>query len=410
MKPYAVFLLFFLWGCDITPQKSVMTGLDQLVETDFKALQGLEIGLITNSTARSRQGVHAIDLLHQAPNVKLIALFAPEHGLRGQTEAGKQISSTRDAKTGLPIFSLYGHRKSPTKEMLENIDALVFDIQDIGTRFYTYISTMFLAMDAAARHKKDFFVLDRPNPITGSIVEGPVLEPEFKSFVGIEQIALRHGMTIAELALLFNGEEWLENGPVDLQVVKMKNWKREYSFHQTGLSWIKPSPNINNIQSAVLYPGTGLLEGTNVSEGRGTAHAFEYMGAPWIDASLLKDKMALVCGDGIELDTLSFVPRSIPGVSTQPKYMNKVCKGLSFTVTDIHAFRSVEFGIHLLCTLENLFPHHFELRKPWLYKLLGSKRISDQIVRGVSADTIIQSWQKSLQRFLIQREKYLLYP
>jgi uncharacterized protein YbbC (DUF1343 family) len=408
MKRLLCLILFFV--SIAIAKEGVLSGLDNLVQSRFKALEGLSVGLITNPTAVSCQHVHAIDILYRAPNVELVALFAPEHGLRGDEEGGREISSKTDPKTGLPVFSLYGKKKSPSAEMLEDIDALVFDIQDIGTRFYTYISTMFLCMDAAARENKIFFVLDRPNPINGIIVEGPVLNLECQSFVGIQQIALRHGMTVGELALMFNGEDWLENGKVDLRIIEIKNWKRHQIYTQTGLPWIKPSPNINTIQSAILYPGMGLLEGTNVSEGRGTMQAFEIMGAPWIDAPLLKSEMEMRGFTSISLDTVSYVPSSIPGVASSPKYEGQSCNGLTFCIKDIGHFESVKFGVHLLCAMKQLFPDDFELREQWLCKLLGSREITAQLSLGSPADEIIAAWEPLLDHFKKQRDKYLLYP
>ncbi len=408
MKRLLCLILFFV--SIAIAKEGVLSGLDNLVQSRFKALDGLSVGLITNPTAVSRRHVHAIDILYKAPNVKLMALFAPEHGLRGDEEGGREISSKTDPKTGLPVFSLYGKNKSPSGEMLKDIDALVFDIQDIGTRFYTYISTMFLCMDAAARENIIFIVLDRPNPINGVIVEGPVLDLECQSFVGIQQIALRHGMTVGELALMFNGEEWLENGKVDLRIIEIKNWQRHQVYTETGLPWIKPSPNINTVQSALLYPGMGLLEGTNVSEGRGTLQAFEIMGAPWVDAALLKGEMENRKFAGIRMDTCSYIPASIPGVASHPKYQGEVCKGLVFDVKDMVQLNSVKFGVHLLCAMKRLFPDDFELREQWLCKLLGSKEITAQLSLGRPADEIIAAWQPLLDHFKNQREKYLLYP
>ncbi|MBD3386730.1 DUF1343 domain-containing protein [candidate division KSB1 bacterium] len=410
MKRLLCLILILFFVSSAIAKEGVLSGLDNLVQSRFKSLDGLSVGLITNPTAVSRRHVHAIDILHKAPNVELVALFAPEHGLRGDEEGGREISSKTDPKTGLPIFSLYGKNKSPSGEMLEDVDALVFDIQDIGTRFYTYISTMFLCMDAAARENKIFIVLDRPNPINGVIVEGPVLDLECQSFVGIQQIALRHGMTVGELALMFNGEEWLESGKVDLRIIEMKNWQRHQVYTETGLPWIKPSPNINTVQSALLYPGMGLLEGTNVSEGRGTLQPFEIMGAPWIDAVLLKGEMENRRFTGISMDTCSYIPASIPGVASRPKYEGQVCKGLLFHIKDMEHLNSVEFGVHLLCAMKQLFPDDFELREQWLCKLLGSKEITAQLSLGRPADEIIAAWQPLLDHFKKQREKVLLYP
>ena len=261
----------------------VLTGIDVLVREQFKSLNGRRIGLITNQTGIDRNGVATALLLHQAPNVQLLALFSPEHGIKGTLDT-TLISNSRDGATGLKIFSLYGESREPAEDMLEGIDTLVFDIQDIGTRYYTYISTMGNAMRAAARHGLRFMVLDRPNPINGSEVTGPVLDDGSQSFVGFHRIPVRHGMTVGELAMLFNAELQMN---LDLEVIRMEGWKRSDFFSETGLPWIDPSPNMRNLTQALLYPGIGLLETTNLSVGRGTDTPFEVIGAPWLDGVLL---------------------------------------------------------------------------------------------------------------------------
>ncbi|MDW7681663.1 MAG: DUF1343 domain-containing protein, partial [bacterium] len=288
----AVLILNLICNCgsaDIKTSAKVSLGIDILLDEHLDLIQGKRVGIITNQTGVNSDGKHIIDLVFEAPEVELTALYGPEHGLRGDVEGGLTISHLVDPKTGVPIYSIYGKTKKPTPEMLQNVDVLIFDIQDVGARFYTYISTMSLCMEAAAENQISFIVLDRPNPITGTIVEGPVLAPEYQSFVGIHPIALRHGMTVGELALMFNEQSWLANGiQVELQIVKMKNWRRDSWYGELGLEWIKPSPNMPSATTALLYPGMGLLESCNVSEGRGTAAPFIQIGAPWLDHVRLK--------------------------------------------------------------------------------------------------------------------------
>ena len=389
---------------------NVLSGLDVLIENNFVTLAGKNIGLVTNQTAVARDGRHAIDVLHQARACNLVALFGPEHGIRGSEEAGQSLTSGKDAKTGLPIFSLYGAIKKPTKEMLSGIDVLVFDIQDVGTRFYTYISTMSLAMEAAAENNIEFIVLDRPNPIGGVVVEGPVLKPAFKSFVGVHEIALRHGMTIGELAILFNEQGWLAGGMrAKLNVVRMKNWRRDWYFDQTGLKWVKPSPNMVSVNTALFYPGMGLLEATNVSEGRGTDHPFELFGAPWIDALKLQQKLQQAHIPAVKTDTTSFIPVDIPGVATNPKYKNQKCYGLDLTVTDRERFLSVRFGLEVLCAIRDLYPQQFSLKERWMNLLTGTSEVYRDLHDGRSAQEIVAKWQPDLEQFKKLRQKYLLY-
>jgi len=389
---------------------AVRTGLDVLIDHHFQELSGKNIGLVTNHTAIARNGEHAIDILFKARDVNLVALFGPEHGLRGRNEAGAHLNSGIDQKTGLPVFSLYGDNKKPTAEMLRGIDALVFDIQDIGTRFYTYISTMSLAMEAAAENDIEFYVLDRPNPIGGTIVEGPVLDPAFKSFVGIHPIALRHGMTIGELATMFNEEGWLKDGAhAKLQVIPIEHWHRDMFFDKTGLIWVKPSPNMVSLQTALLYPGMGLLEATNVSEGRGTEHPFEQIGAPWIDAEKLANRLNALHLSGIRIDTTSFTTRDMPGMATNPKYEGLKCHGLKLTVTDKSSFQSVLFGIHLLCSIRDLHPDKFKLKERWMKLLTGTTHVYNGLKDGLPAEEIAAEWQDDLKQFHQKRKKYLLY-
>ena len=408
------FLFVFLpqIGCQSSSEfKTIKLGLDVLLEEQIDLIKGKRVGIITNQTGVNSKGKHIVDLLHQSPYVKLVALFGPEHGIRGNVEGGFRINYHVDEKTGVPIFSIYGKTKKPTPEMLKNIDVLIFDIQDVGTRFYTYISTMSLCMEAAAENGIQFIVLDRPNPITGNLVEGPVLKPEFKSFVGIHPIALRHGMTVGELAKMFNEQGWLANGiRADLYIVKMKKWRRSFWYGELGLKWVKPSPNMPTPTTALLYPGMGLLEACNVSEGRGTTHPFENIGAPWIDHLALKKIMEAAHIPGIQMDTTSYVPVDIPGAAMNPKYEGERCKGLSLKVIDPQTFPSVSFGIHLICAIRKLHPDKFKWRTQRSSLLMfGEKETPQLIMEGQDPEVIMNRLQKEVKKFSELRKRYLLY-
>lgn len=388
----------------------VKTGLDVLMEKKLHLLKGKKVGVITNQTGVNSQGVHIADLLHATSGVELKALFGPEHGIRGAVEGGTKITTNMDPKTGVPIFSLYGKTKKPLPEMLQNLDWLIFDIQDVGARFYTYISTMSLAMEAAAENEVNFMVLDRPNPITGILAEGPVLDPQFKSFVGIYPIPLRHGMTVGELAKLFNNEGFLENGvQARLTVIEMEHWRREMWYAETGLEWIKPSPNMPEPSTALLYPGMGLLEATNVSEGRGTKFPFKNVGAPWIDADRLVTKLQGFNLKGVAFQKTNFMPMDMPGAAMNPKYEGETCHGVFLKVTGPHHLKSVSFGIYFLCALQGLFPDKFSMSESGMSRMTGQGWIRQAILNGEAPENIIARWQGSLIKFMKLRNKYLLY-
>ncbi len=420
MKPLKMIPLFIVLTCAVvilincrskSPNPKIKLGIDVLMSEQLDLIKSKRVGVITNQTGVDAQGNHIIDLLHQSSGVELAALFGPEHGIRGDIEGGYEIKSKVDSKTGVPIISIYGKIKKPTPEMLENIDVIIFDIQDVGTRFYTYISTMSLAMEAAAENNILFIVLDRPNPITGSIVEGPVLERKYESFVGIHPIALRHGMTVGELAMMFNNEGWLKNGvKVDLTVIEMQNWDRQSWYGELRLNWIKPSPNMPSPHTALLYPGMGLLETCNVSEGRGTKIPFENIGAPWLDYVALKERLENENIVGIDIDTTSYIPVDMPGAAMNPAFEGENCNGLVLTVSDPHTFLSVKFGVHLIHHIHQLHPDQFKwksARSPLI--MFGNQETPEAIMAGVPPDKIIQNWEQNLNSFLAIREKYLLY-
>ncbi|MEX1054819.1 MAG: DUF1343 domain-containing protein, partial [Rhodothermales bacterium] len=320
----------------------VRTGADVLAERGFDVLQGQRVGLVVNHTAMV-DSVHLIDLVHEAEGVDLSVLFGPEHGIRGTADAGAKIEHGRDPETNAPIYSLYGETRKPTPAMLNDVDVLVFDIQDIGARFYTYISTMGLAMQAAAENDVAFLVLDRPNPLGGELVSGFLLESEYTSFVGQFNIPMVHGLTVGELARMIKGEA-LMDGLEDLRldVVPMEGWNRAMQWPETGLPWISPSPNIPDFETALIYPGAVLFEATSASEGRGTRAPFKQIGAPWADGPALARDLNQQSLPGVRFEAVDFTPASIEGMAANPKLEDTELQGIGYVITDSKTFRPVE--------------------------------------------------------------------
>ena len=387
----------------------VATGLDRVPEY-ARWFKGKRVGIITNHTAYTSDGRYIVDVFLNLPQVQVKALFGPEHGIRGQMDAGKKIDAANDRLAGIPIYSLYGKHRKPTPEMLKDIDALVFDIQDIGARFYTYIWTMALSMEAAAENGKIFIVLDRPNPINGLTVEGPVLDTAFASFVGLYPIPVRHGMTVGELARMFNGEGWLKNKRhADLKIIPMRGWRRSMWYDQTGLPFIKPSPNMPDLETATVYPGLCLLEGTNVSEGRGTQNPFLVFGAPWMDGARLTASLNRLHLPGITFEPEQFTPVSIPGMASHPKWQNKICRGSRILVKDRNIFQPFRNGLFILNAIQRLYPDSLRWRPKHFDRLCGTDRIRKALTAGKPINRIVHDWQRKLEKFKTIRKKYLLY-
>jgi uncharacterized protein YbbC (DUF1343 family) len=376
-------------------QADVLNGIDVLARGGFKELQGLRVGLITNHTGRDRAGRQTIDVLRDAPGVKLTALFSPEHGIRGQ--ADEKISDSKDEKTGLPVYSLYGETRRPKPEQLKELDALVFDIQDIGARFYTYMSTLGHAMEEAAKARVPVFVLDRPNPIGGLDVEGPVVDADKLSFTAYHRLPVRHGMTVGELARLFNEQRQFG---CDLRVIRMENWRRGMWLDATGQTWVNPSPNMRSLTEAALYPGVGLLEFTNVSVGRGTDTPFELVGAPWIDGRKLAVHL-----NGRGLAGVRFVPvRFTPRAS---KFKDEECGGVNLIITDRARFRPVRTGLELAVALRRLFPADWKVED--YRRLLVNDDALERVRRAEEPEAIERAWQPALAEFRRARARALLY-
>jgi uncharacterized protein YbbC (DUF1343 family) len=374
---------------------TTLNGIDALKRDGFGKLKGRRIGLVTNHTGVDADGRSTIDLLHQAEGVQLVALFSPEHGIRGEVE--RMIDDSKDEKTGLPIYSLYGARKRPTKEQLQGIDTLVYDIQDIGCRFYTYETTLGYILETAAEHKLKVVVLDRPNPIGGDVMEGPMLDSKLQSFVGYHPLPLRHGLTIGELARLFNRERKID---ADLEIIPIEGWKRNDLFDKTNLLWINPSPNMRTLAAALLYPGIGLLETTNVSVGRGTDRPFEVFGAPWIDARRLAAALA-----SAYLPSVRFVPTRF--TPTRSTYANKECGGVQIYIDDWRQFQALPVGITIAHHLRKLYPQEWQIKG--YGNLLAHPPTLEALRRGDSPEQIMKLWQPELERFQKTRKEYLLY-
>ncbi len=379
-----------------TRNGEVKTGIDVLVDQEFAPLAGLRVGLITNHTGRDRRGRRTIDLFRGAPQVRLKAIFSPEHGVAGTADT--VVRSGTDGRTGLPVYSLYGETMRPTEKMLEGLDALVFDIQDAGARFYTYITTLGFAMEAAAPKGIKVVVLDRPNPITGILVEGPMLDQNLLSFTGYFPMPVRHGMTVAELAGMFNREKKLG---VKLEVIKMQGWRRTDWFDETGLEWVNPSPNLRNMTQATLYPGVAMVEGANLSVGRGTHTPFELVGAPWINGSKLAEELNKRRIQGVRFMPVKFTPESGP-------FSGKVCDGVNIILLDRTTLNSPLLGIELTSALFRLFPGDFEIDRT--LSLVGARAVLESIRQGQDAGSVTTNYYESVEQFRKLRDQYLLYP
>ncbi|XBE72928.1 DUF1343 domain-containing protein [Peribacillus simplex] len=381
-------------------KQKVSPGIEVLLKEEKDVLSGKKVGLITNPTGIDSKLTSIVDLLNDDPDINLTALFGPEHGVRGDAQAGASVEYYIDEKTGLPVYSLYGKTKKPTPEMLKDVEVLVFDIQDVGTRYYTYIYTMAYAMEAAKENDIPFIVLDRPNPQGGVSVDGPVLEPEFSSFVGLYPIPLKHGMTVGELATLFNKEFKID---ADLKVIKMKGWKRDMDYDETGLPFVLPSPNMPTVSTTFVYPATGLIEGTNVSEGRGTTKPFELIGAPYINSDELAGKLNALRLPGVKFRAASFTP-------TFSKHAGKLSHGVEIYITDREEFKAVPTGLHIIKTIQDLYPADFEFLAAKNFNLLiGNGWVMSRIEEGSSVNEIMKEYQAKQDAFKKVRKNYLLY-
>ena len=400
-------------------------GIEVLLESRLDLLRGRRVGLITNPTAVDARLRSTAELLRAHPEINLVALYGPEHGVRGDAQAGEYVPFYRDSHLGLPVFSLYGETQRPPADMLTRIDAymreydtrhdgktveprmlesievMVFDLQDVGTRVYTYVATMAYAMQAAAEAGIPFVVLDRPNPITGAAMEGPILRfPEYSSFIGLYPVPLRHGMTAGELARLFNAR-FLPR-PAHLTVVPMDGWHRGDWFERTGLPWVLPSPNLPSVDAAVVYPGQVMLEGTNLSEGRGTTRPFELCGAPWLDGNVLARVLNTLDLPGVRFREAWFTP-------TFSKFAGQRCGGVQLHVRDREGFQPVLTTIALLAEVRRLAGHQLEFHGDYFDRVLGHARVREGLLAGVPATALAAEWGPELRAFSALRDEYLLY-
>ncbi len=387
----------------------VTTGLDVMQRDGFAALKGKKVGLVTNHSGINQRGEHILDLMHASPNVELVAIFTPEHGIRGTED--RHVGSDTDEVTGLPIHSLYGKTRKPTNEMLDGIDVLVYDIQDIGARFYTYISTLGLCMEAAAEHGIKIYVLDRPNPLGGTMFDGPIQDDDLVGkFTAFKPMPTTHGMTVGEIALLFNGPYGIG---CELEVVKCEGWQRDMLFDETGLPWVNPSPNMRSVGEEILYTMVAQTEANkDLSVGRGTDRPFEYLGAPWVDGDALTAELRSRNMPGIWVMRTTFIPSGtdISGRKNYPyQFIDEVCQGVRFVVTDRKAVRPVEAGIHMLDALLVVHPERYRVDK--LRGLVGAQWVLDALKAREPVEDIVSRWRdaQGFKDFAEARQSVLLY-
>jgi uncharacterized protein YbbC (DUF1343 family) len=381
------------------PKTPVLFGIDVLEAQGFGDLKGKQVGLITNQTGVDSRERSTADVLARAPGVRLVALFSPEHGIRGTAKPGEPIGDAIDSKTHLPVYSLYGNTQRPTPEMLNAIDTLVFDLQDVGVRFYTYLATMGMAMEEAARRGIDFVVLDRPNPLGGIILEGEVLEPRFRHFTAYFQVPVRHGFTAGEMAQWYNQTARLN---LRLKVVPMIGWRRSEFWSDVGHPFIAPSPNIRTPMEALLYTGIGMFETTNVAVGRGTPVPFEQFGAPWLDGPKLVRRLNALGLPGVQFESTLFFP-------TEDLYQGQRCSGVRMTVTDTSQLRPVDIFVQVMCILRDYYPLVLQIRWEEVARLTGSDDFEHLYKAGNTAAEIIDVFDRNATLFASEREKYLLY-
>lgn len=405
--------------------KEVKPGVEVFLKKHLNLVKGKKVGLVTNPTGADSNLRSTAELFFSNPQINLVALYGPEHGIRGNSQAGEYVPFYVDQKYNLPVFSLYGQSKKPKTEMLKGIDeymrtfdtqtqgkllqesmvegveTMVFDIQDVGTRIYTYIATMAYCLQACAENGINFIVLDRPNPLNGIIMEGPVLEyPQYSSFVGLYPLPVRHGMTVGELARFFN-HRFLE-GKADLSVIPMENWERKMWYDDTSLPWIIPSPNMPTLKTATVYPGQVFLEGTNVSEGRGTTRPFEIFGAPWIDGYKLIQKLNSLNFPGVHFREAWFTP-------VFSKYKGRLCGGAQIHVLDRNIYRPFQTTLYIIKTIMDMYPQNFKFHSEYFDKIMGTSKIRKGLLNDLPVEALIHTYQTELDKFAEVREPYLLY-
>jgi len=372
----------------LTEKIKVLNGIDVLLKKKLHFIQSRKIALVTNHSGVDKNLVPNYKRLMEVEDVELKVIFSPEHGLFGESEAGEKINYT-ELKELPKVISLYGGTRKPSAKMLDGVNLIIYDIQDIGARFYTYISTLGLVMEAGAELGIPVLVLDRPNPIRGDIIEGPILDIQYLSFVGQYPIATRYGGTVGELAKKIIKNKWITSLP-ELEIIKMEGWQPNAWFDQTDLPWVAPSPNIPDLKTAIIYPGMCLFEGTNVSEGRGTPNPFKWIGAPWIDGKKLSQTLNNFKLPGVVFVPKSFIPVETPGKSENPKFKNQKCHGIEVWVTDRDQYKSIDVGLLTLFSIYNMYPNDIKIRESGLNRLWGSSELYKKLIRGVTVDDILK--------------------
>lgn len=389
---------------------AVRTGADRLLSDGINFITHKRIGILTNHTGRLSNGRHIVDAVADSGTCAIAALYGPEHGIFGNNPDGTPVEDTRYRDSDIPVYSLYGSSHRPTKEMLSGVELLICDIQDIGARFYTYISTIALAIESAAELRIPVLILDRPNPIRGMSSDGPVRTNSLRSFVGWMPIPVMHGMTVGELARMWNDEGEFQDGlRADLHVLPMTGWKRSLWYDETGLPWIAPSPNMVNLDTAIVYPGLCFIEGTSLSEGRGTNTPFTLIGAPWLDPAAVLPMLKHEHTAGVRFSEESFTPREIPGMAADPKYTGEHCRGIRITIVDRDAINPVRLGISILSAVKRSHPGAMELRDRRFDILTGTTTIRKMLLNDAEPGDIIASWHDELNQFAEKRQKYLMY-
>ena len=416
-----VFIILQFYSChrhtpilpaEIAKDKIVLTGLDMLAADNFQIFHDKNIGLVINQTSINHRGIHIIDLLMDVDEVNIKRIFASEHGYKGTLQAGEHFDDSKDDENNIEIISLYGKSRKPTPSHMADLDAIIFDIQDVGSRYYTFVSTLTYVMSSAAENHIPVYILDRPNPINGITVQGPLMAEQYSSIVGLHPIPIRHGMTIGEIGLMINNELWLDNNQkCQLEIISMNYWDRSDYFNHTGLPWIPPSPNIPDDSTALIYNGFCLMEGTNVSEGRGTEFPFKIFGAPWINGNELAEKLTEKELPGVIFKGIQFTPVSMPGKSKWPKYEDEICSGCYLEITNYQTFDPLKSCISVLYALHQLYPDNFKfLDSGFINNLYGSTILQESVQNNVAISDIIHQWSIDNSNFFSTRQKYLLYP
>lgn len=411
-KGFHFFLVGLVLFFCLTPGK-LLSSTDKLVKLGNEiflnklapTLKGKSLGLVINHTSALPSGKSLVLALLEKGH-RIQAIFSPEHGITGTVEAGKEVKNSE--LKGITIYSLYGETKKPRPEQMEGIDLLIYDIQDVGARFYTYITTLKYILEAAAKAQIPVYVLDRPNPVGGEIVEGPLMTPAFESFIGALPLPIRYGLTSGELSLMIKGEKWVPQD-FDLHVVRMKNWKRHFYWKDTGLLWTPPSPNIPTPETAILFPGSSFLSAIQLNEGSGTPRPFLQFGAPWLKPLSLMNRLNGGRDFGVELEAIAYTPRSLPGKVLHPIYENRTCQGIRITITQNEKFAPVRFALETIKALQEKWPEHISFNAFKLNRMFGNELLSRFLEGNVNYETLLSRIEEEEEIFKQKRKKYLLY-